>query len=198
MAVAALLPALPAATVVTAPGIQGFQLTGTVGYFPCVVPTCAGTLSGVGAASVTGTSTSGSPFSGVWPDPTLPPPASNTTGTMSNILDVCLVSLPVPSLTGSGQGTFSLTGGLLVYQGQESHSATLSGSFSEVRGVAGMVVTVSGATVTNSAGLVIAYQANLVSGAGGGSYTTTSGVGLCNAPLVQPTVQITAGYLAPE
>jgi hypothetical protein len=183
-----------------APGIQGFKLSGTVDRFPCIGGICGGNLSGVGAASVAGQTTSGGQFSAVWPDPTQPPPASNTAGALSGLTDACAAGGPAPSDNGTGGGSFTWTGGLLNVVGQGvSANATLSGNFGFIREAgSGLVITVSGATITNSTGLVIATQANLVVGVGGGAFAVTNGVPSCGAPIAPAQVLFTASYLAPE
>jgi hypothetical protein len=182
-----------------APGIQGFAVTATVDRFPCIVPYCSGTLTGLGTATLSGTSVSSQPFTATWPDPTQPLPTTNTTGSLGAMSDFCPVGGPTLSPSGSGGGSFTLSGGLLNVAGQLSSGATLSGSYSFLReGISGLAISVSGATVTNGSGLVIAYQANLVVGVGGGAWTVMSGVATCGAPLSNPTVRITASYVAPE
>jgi len=198
----AVLPWLTAYPVVAtiAPGIQGFKLSGSVDRFPCLGSVCGGTLSGLGTASVAGQTTSGTEFTAQWPDPSQPLPTSNTTGSLSNVSDSCLAGGPTPSDSGSGQGSFSLAGGQLNIVGQGvSSGATLSGFFDFIREADGAVaITVSAATITNNTGLVIAYQANLVVGVGGGGFAVTNGVPTCGAPLAPAQVLIAASYLAPE
>jgi hypothetical protein len=146
-----------------------------------------------------GTTVSTQPFTATWPDPTQPPPTTNTTGTLSGVSDFCPIAGPTLSPSGSGGGTFILSGGLLNVAGELSSGATLSGTFSYLReATSGVLISVSGATVTNSSGLVIAYQANLVAGVGGGTWAVMSGVATCGAPLSNPTVRFTTSYLAPE
>jgi uncharacterized membrane protein len=123
---------------------------------------------------------------------------TNATGTLSGVSDFCPVGGPTLSPSGSGGGTFTFSGGLLNVAGQLSSGATLKGTYSFQRqATSGLAISVSGATVTNSSGLVIAYQANLVGGLGGGVWTVMSGVATCGAPLSNPTVRMTASYLAP-
>jgi len=153
-----------------APGIQGFTVTGTVKEFPCAVGPCDGSLGGLGTASISGETVAGAPFTAVWPDPGQPLPAANLTGGLSDIFDMCPVSGPAPSLVGSGNGSFSLIGGLLSIAGQQTGGATLSGAFSWLRSETAVVITVSSATVTNGSGLVVAQQATLVDGTGGGTF----------------------------
>jgi hypothetical protein len=190
------LPARPVRAL--APGIHGFAVTATVENYPCVIPYCSGTLAGTGAAVVTGLSTTSQPFAATWPNPKQPLATSNTTGSLFDLVDSCPVGSLAPSPGGSGSGSFTLSGGLLVYQGQALSGATLSGSFSWQRVADDLVITVSGATVTAPNGTVVAFQETLADGAGDGAWAVTSGVGACGAPLTNPTVRISANYLAPE
>jgi hypothetical protein len=180
-----------------APGIQGLVLTGTVDFFPCIVGSCGGTLSGQGAASVSGLSVTNAPFSAEWPDPKIAVPPPNSSGTLSDVVDFCAAGGPTPSSDGSGNGSFKLTGGLLVYHGQELQGATLSGYFSFIREIDGLAVTISSATVADNTGTTVATQANLVAGEGAGAWAVTSGVATCGAPLTSPTLRISVSYLAP-
>jgi hypothetical protein len=181
-----------------APGVHNLELTGTVDQFPCLVGTCGGSLGGLGAASVTGLSVSGKPFSAVWPDPTAPIPAQNATGTLANLVDFCPAGGPTQSTDGSGTGSFQLTGGLLDHQGL-THNASLTGQFQFVReGGTGLVITVTGATVTDGSGGTVAYESTLVSGPGAGTFVVTSGVPTCGAPLASPAIRISGTYLAPQ
>lgn len=190
-------PAKPAGAL--APGLHGFSLTATVDRFPCIIPYCSGTLGGTGTAVVGGLSDTSQPFVATWPNPKAATPLANTTGSLFEMVDSCpTTAAPIPSPTGSGSGSFSLTGGLLVYQGSQQAGATLTGNFSWLRAADNLVVTVSGATVIAPNGTVVAVEGSFVEGAGAGAWIVTSGTASCGAPLTSPTVRIVADYLAAE
>jgi len=190
----------PAQTVgALAPGVHGFSLTATVDRFPCIIPYCSGTLGGTGTAVVSGLSTTSQPFLATWPNPKAATPLANTTGSLFDMVDFCpTTAAPVPSTTGSGSGSFVLTGGLLVYQGTQQAGATLTGNFSWLRVAGSLVVTVSGATVVAPNGTVVAVEGSLLEGPGTGTWAVTPATAGCGAPLTGPTVRIVADYLAAE
>lgn len=183
-----------------APGIQGLVVTAVPGFYPCTAPFCSGPLTGVGTAQVAGLSTTSQPFVAHWPDPTQPLPSTNLAAgaQVYSIVDTCLVSGPTPSLTGSGAASFSLSGGLLEYQGQALHGATLSINLSWDRDGNGLAIFLASATVVAPNGTTIATEASLAAGVGTGTWTVLSGVGTCGAPLTNPSVQIAASFGSPE
>lgn len=83
--------------------------------------------------------------------------------------------------------------------GQLTSNATLSGDFGLLREAGdGLVITVSTAKVTSATGSVIAYEADLVVGVGGGAFAVTNGVPTCGAPISSAQILMTVSYLAPE
>jgi len=183
-----------------APGIQGLVVTAVPSFFPCTAPFCSGPLTGLGTAEVTGLSNTSQPFSASWPDPTQTTPLTNIVAGASvySLVDSCIIGGPTVSLDGSGAASFTLAGGLLEYQGQELHGAGLSINMSWDREGDSLVVFLASATVTAPNGTTIATEASLASGAGTGTWTVTSGVGTCGAPLNNPQVQVSASFASPE
>jgi len=203
LAVVALVPAallLPpsAPAQAIAPGIQGLDLTATVEDFPCIIPYCSGTLGGTGTAVVMGLSTTSQPFVATWPNPRAAQ-LVNTSGTLFDISDFCPVGGLVPSPGGSGSGSFTLSGGLLVYQGAQQNGATFTGNFSWQRNGPDLLITVSSATVTAPNGTTVAFQAGLLEGVGSGAWVVGgTAQPTCGAPATNATIRIAANYLAPE
>jgi len=197
LAALAALPPLASRAATLAPGIHNFVVTATPSQFPCANPYCSGPLGGLGSALVTGLDTSSQPFTATWPDPTQPVPSANTTGSLYNLVDTCLAGGPVPSVDGSGSASLALSGGLVSEQGEQMGGASLTVYLSFFREGTDLAIFVSGATVSVN-GTVIAAEASLEDGLGDGSWAVASGIPACGAPLTNPQVKMTAGYLAPD
>jgi hypothetical protein len=130
-----------------------WQGTVDLGEYPCPFLTCGGNLYATVVGDASGQDAQGNAFTVIWPDPTSPTPPlpTNLTGPF-NYSDLC----PVPA-TGSGSGTYTLSGGYVKDGNSASHDGTLTGSFSVLRIGLTLIVTTSGGVLTG-AGKTLATQ----------------------------------------
>jgi len=144
------------------------ELNGTItlSQFPCPYPSaCTATTTGGFRGELAGTDVSGKPYTLVFPDPTavppLPPP--NFTTPVLTFTDNCPPPTNAPAIADSGtaDGTFQVTGGLLTRGAMVSHGAVLSGSMHLTRNATDLLIGLSALSVLASANTVVATSSSL-------------------------------------
>jgi hypothetical protein len=142
----------------------GGQLNATVtlNQFPCPFPSaCTAGTSGGFRGTFTGTDVAGKAFSLTFPDPTTIPPVSippNFSTSSLTFTDDCNPPTSAPTIldTGTGDGTFTIAGGLLTRGTVQSHGAMLQGGVHFERTATEMTMRLSGMDVLTSTSTVVA------------------------------------------
>jgi len=187
----------PAAATTTGPGT--FEGTMWMNDFPCAG--CPGILSASAAMTLSGVPESGLVYSATWPDPntlagtiaTNPTAPINLAGSFIHT-DNCLISDSLPLGIGSGSGTFTLNGGLLVVNGVVWDNATLTGTMTILERVGGgEAITLFGLTISGGSGpspVAISFNLNnTIVGEGVGTFIYT-GTATCQNALTNQTADV--------
>jgi len=164
--------ALPSAGSTVSGGGQ-LNATVTLSQFPCPSPTsCTASTSGGFRGVIAGVDVNGKAYTLTFPDPTaIPPVPSPNFGTSGlTFTDVCESPTWAPAIadTGTGDGSFTVIGGLLTRGTAVSHGAALKGGVHFSRAGLDMTVGLSGVMVVDSASNVVASG---LLGAGDVSFT---------------------------
>ena len=133
----------------------------TLPEFPCNAPTvCGASVTAGFRGSFTGTDVGGHAFSVTFPDPTTVPPLPSPNLSASfGYSDNCPVATLAPSVavgTGSGTGTFQISGGLLQRGGVLAHGAIVKGNLTWTRAGSDGVLGFSATSVSDASGVVVA------------------------------------------
>jgi hypothetical protein len=193
LAVCGVASSIPPAAASSISGGGEFDGTVSLELFPCP-SSCIATFTASFRGMVGGTNTAGQPYTVVFPDPTTVPPLPSanllTSGVTYN--DVCGAVTYAPAAfagSGSGGGSFQVSGGELIQGSVVSHGASLKGSFFWSRlGPA--------ATVGISAGIVSDGSSSLVAsgllGAGPATFSvpTADLMASCDAKVSNITATI--------
>jgi hypothetical protein len=183
--------------------------TGTIAGTITMAYPCSGCGGGTMAASAVmslgGVPESGDAYDAVWPDPRTTPAGTVPTNFSSNSVgftNQCLVTEPVPPLTGPGGAGFTLSGGMLVVNGVVWDNATLTGNLTwQWIGPTTAQATLTGLTLTGGSGpSVIAVSLNLnndVVGVGAMTFAWTLPMGNCAVQNPNQTVMVTATLFQP-
>jgi hypothetical protein len=141
----------------------GGQLNGSItfGEFPCDFPTsCTATISAGFRGLFAGVDDNGKAFTVSFPDVTSIPPLPSTNFTASfGYSDNCPFPTWTPSATietGTGNGTFQISGGLLEQGAITSHSAVVKGLLQWSRRGSTALLGFTTTSVVNASGVVIA------------------------------------------
>jgi hypothetical protein len=171
----ATLAILPWGAPARAAGTSGggtFVATLTLEAYPCLFPSCAGTLVGVFTGAMTGVDPASCPtpptppalpchgFAVTWPDPTAAPTTSNLSGSFQYN-----ESCPVAE-TGSAGGTYTITGGYVDDNGVIAHDGQITGGFSYVRRGLAFTMTLSVTTVSGNGHVLGSEQTAFGAGSG--------------------------------
>jgi hypothetical protein len=143
--------------------------TTTLSQFPCPTPiACTATTSGGFRGLFAGTDVNGKPYTLTFPDPTAipPPPPPNFTTSGLTFTDNCDPSSATPAIagTGTGDGTFIISDGLLTRGTTVSHGAVLQGSVHFERDAVNMTMGLSAESVLTSSGGTLVATGQLGTG----------------------------------
>lgn len=162
-------------------GGGAFVASGVLPIMPC--SNCPASFSGTMAVTIEGVDQSGAPYQATWPDPSVNPAGANLTATLVYSDDCGVTAGTPPSATGFADGSFTVTGGLLVRPGGVSHQARLTGDVFWNRVGAALVLDISGTDVYDGSGALVATTANpndpLLDGAGTAAYEPSTWMGNC-------------------
>jgi hypothetical protein len=170
---------------------------GVLTQFPCPDQiTCPGNLGGTVALSLSGlgtTTTSGvpTPYTAVWAG----------TGNFTSVFtarDFCLANLAgLPPATGLATGTFTLSGGTVVYPGGTLASATLSGNLSWERYGTSLVILFTSLVISGGPGATTFNPAGNLVGSSPAGFVMTNGPGTCPANFISQNIAMAGVAIQP-
>jgi hypothetical protein len=180
------LPAVGSTVPTAAEGTSGgggFALTLSLEAYPCLFVSCGGTMIGLFTGSMSGADPATCPTSPtlpappcrgytiMWPDPTVPLPASNMSGSF-----LYNESCPIAETAMAG-GSYTITGGYVDDNGTIAHDGSITGSFGYSRRGLPFTLTLTVTTVSGNGHTLGTQQFDF--GVGAGAFVADDATDTC-------------------